>query len=113
MSTFWLETQADLGLHHFRNARKNREEILTTGVWGWCRHPNYLGEIGFWIGLFVFGYAAQGTTANDIAAGPITIILLFLFVSIPMIERKLLADKPAYAQYKRSTLALIPISKLL
>jgi len=110
-SAIWLETQADLELHHFRNTRKNREEILTTGVWGWCRHPNYLGEIGFWIGLFVFGYAAQGNTSNDIAAGPISMVLLFLFVSIPMIDRKLLGNKPEYEKYKLSSFALIPFSK--
>ncbi len=110
-SAIWLETRADLELHHFRNTRKNSEEILTTGVWGWCRHPNYLGEIGFWIGLFVFGYAAQGNTSNDIAAGPISMVLLFLFVSIPMIERKLLGDKPEYTKYKQLCFALIPFSK--
>jgi steroid 5-alpha reductase family enzyme len=109
-SAIWLETRADLDLHHFRSTRQSNTEILTGGVWGWCRHPNYLGEIGFWIGIFVFGYAAQGSTANDIAAGPVAMVLLFLFVSIPMIERKLLEDKPDYAEYKQSSFALIPLS---
>lgn len=107
----WLETRADIELNDFRRIRRSREEFLTTGIWGWCRHPNYLGEIGFWVGLFIFGYAAQSDASNYIATGPLVMILLFLFVSIPMIDKKLTADKPGYEKHKQSTLALIPLSK--
>ncbi len=110
-SAIWLETRADIELNDFRRVRRSREEFLTTGIWGWCRHPNYLGEIGFWVGLFIFGYAAQGDASNYIATGPLVMILLFLFVSIPMIDKKLTADKPGYEKHKQSTLALIPLSK--
>ncbi|HIG39409.1 MAG TPA: hypothetical protein EYQ14_02525 [Gammaproteobacteria bacterium] len=37
-------------------------------------------------------------------------ILLFVFVSIPMIEKKLLVDKPDYANYKKNTCSLFPFS---
>ncbi len=42
--------------------------------------------------------------------GPTGMILLFVFVSIPMIEKKLLVDKPDYANYKKNTCSLFPFS---
>ncbi len=109
-SAIWLETKADLELHQFRQKRKSRQEFLTAGVWGWCRHPNYLGEIGFWVGLCLFAYAAQGSTENNILAGPLAMILLFLFVSIPMIDKKLSQDKPGYVEHIQNSFALLPFS---
>ncbi len=109
-SAIWLETKADLELHQFRRKREDKQEFLTTGVWGWCRHPNYLGEIGFWIGLCLFAYAAQGNTENNILAGPLAMILLFLFVSIPMIDKKLTQDKPGYEEHIKTSFALLPFS---
>ncbi len=104
----WLETRSDIELHRFRRLRKSEGEFLATGVWAWCRHPNYLGEIGFWTGLFLFGYAARGNTDDYISAGPLAMILLFLFVSIPMIDRKLVRDKPGYEDYRKTAFALLP-----
>jgi len=109
-AAIWIETQADIELHRFRAHRDNKAEFLTSGVWRWCRHPNYLGEVGFWIGLFLFGYAAQGNTGSYIASGPVAMILLFVFISIPMIDKKLLEEKPGYQSYKERTYALLPFS---
>ena len=82
--------------------------VRLTGSWALCRHPNYLGEIGFWLSLFIFGIAAWGWVYPFSWAGPVVMIGLFLLVSIPMIERKLDADKPAYAAYRESTPMLLP-----
>src|SRR5205814_1024454 len=32
--------------------------IVDRGLWRYSRHPNYLGEIGFWWGMWLFGLAA-------------------------------------------------------
>lgn len=103
-----LELQADRELHRFRSSRKDRRRVLTSGVWAWCRHPNYLGEIGFWLGLFLFGVAAHGGIYPGTWSGPLAMLGLFILVSIPMIERKLAADKPDYAAYRRRTRMLVP-----
>ncbi len=104
----WLEYGADRSLHLFRASRSSAAEVLTAGVWSWCRHPNYLGEIGFWVALFLFGVAGSGGVYPWSWLGPLCMVGLFLFVSIPLIERKLVADKPAYAQYRQRTRMLIP-----
>ncbi len=44
------------------------------------------------------------------ALGPIRELLLFTVINIPMIERKLISDKPGYIHYKASTFALILFS---
>lgn len=106
-----LEFEADRELHRFRAHRRSATELLTTGVWRWCRHPNYLGEIGFWISLFVFASAAGGGVYPWSWLGPVVMVTLFKVVSVPMIERKLIADKPAYTNYRARTFALLPLPR--
>ena len=108
IAAVWLEFQADRELHRFRAIRTSRAEVLASGVWAWCRHPNYLGEIGFWVSLYLFAVAAWGGNYPWSWLGPVTMIALFVGISIPMIEKKLLADKPAYAEYRARTKMLIP-----
>ena len=53
----------------------------TTGVWGYMRHPNYLGEQSIWICLYIFAIGAGVTTYgifNWSMFGPLFIVLLFL-----------------------------------
>ncbi len=77
-----------------------------------CRHPNYLGEIGFWFSVYFFGYAALGHGDPWMEAGPVAMVLLFVIVSMPMIEKKLTEAKPGYEAYRKSTFALLPLSRL-
>jgi steroid 5-alpha reductase family enzyme len=108
----WLEFQSDRELHRFREIRSSRAEVLNTGLWSLCRHPNYLGEIGVWVSVLLFGYAAVGYADYWMLSGAVSMILLFTIVSIPMIEKKLTEDKPDYADYKAKSFSLIPLSKL-
>ena len=104
----WLEFQADRELHGFRATRSSRAEVLDTGVWAWCRHPNYLGEIGFWLSIYLFGLSAWGGSYPWSWLGPVTMLVLFIGISIPMIEKKLAGDKPGYEAYRKRTKMLIP-----
>ena len=108
----WIEFQSDRELHRFRDVRHSRTEVLDTGLWSLCRHPNYLGEIGVWVSVLLFGYAAVGYADYWMLAGSAAMILLFTIVSIPMIEKKLIEDKPGYLAYKAKTFSLIPLSRL-
>jgi steroid 5-alpha reductase family enzyme len=103
----WLETTADRQLRRFTTASHPSEEFLRSGLWAWCRHPNYLGEILFWWGLLAFSLAA-GVVAWWTAAGAVAITVMFRVVSLPMIERRMIERRPAYAEYARRTTALLP-----
>jgi steroid 5-alpha reductase family enzyme len=101
-----LETVADVQLRRFMSGPRAPGATLETGVWAWMRHPNYLGEMGFWWGLWILGTAARPVWWT--AAGPLAITLLFLFASIPMKDRRMLASRPQYAERMRRVPALLP-----
>ena len=110
--SIWLEYQSDAELHRFRESRQSKEQVLSAGLWSWCRHPNYLGELGLWLSVLLFGYASTGDLDGWMTFGFFTMLALFVFISIPMIERKMTRDKPSYEGYKSRTFALIPLSRL-
>ncbi len=110
-SALWLEYTADNQLHDFKNKPDNRGQVLDSGVWSWCRHPNYLGEIGFWVALFLYAWAATGTLASGAIWGPIAMLALFAGISIPMIDKRL-AQRTGFAQHMKNTFALLPFSHL-
>ncbi|HEU4385614.1 MAG TPA: DUF1295 domain-containing protein, partial [Anaeromyxobacteraceae bacterium] len=102
-----LEAAADHQLRRFLAARADPAAVLEGGLWALSRHPNYLGEILFWWGLFLFGLAADPGQAWT-AAGAISITALFAFVSVPWMDRRMLARHPAWAERMRRVPALLP-----
>lgn len=102
----YLEWRADNVLRRFRLERVEPAAVLRIDVWGWCRHPNYVGEMGFWLGLAIAGHAVHAGV--EVWIGFAAMVLLFVFISIPMIDKRQLATKPDYAQYKAQVPALIP-----
>lgn len=102
-----LQCVSDIEMHRFRKNRTTK--FIRCGLWKYSRHPNYLGEILMWwgIGLAVFSampdrwYLLAGALANT---------LLFLFVSIPMADRRQ-SRKEGFEEYRAQTRMLIPIKK--
>lgn len=107
VSAIWLETRAYRELKTFVSERKGTHENITTGLWAFSRHPNYFGEVLFWWGLYLFALAADFSYWWAII-GPACITMLFLFVSIPMMDRHVLKTKPAYAETMKRVSALVP-----
>lgn len=108
-SAIVIEATADRQLRRFKDSGEAAGRTLTTGLWAYSRHPNYFGENLFWWGLFLFGLAADPSYAWTIV-GPLAITTMFLLVSIPMIDRRMLARRPDYAEVMRRLPALIPWS---
>ena len=100
-SAFILQFVADNQLRNFVKNRTDRSQILNTGLWKYSRHPNYFGEILFWIGIAAFGASAHGDIEWYHATGAISIILLFNFISIPMQEKQLVKRKPHYVEEQK------------
>ena len=80
--------------------------FIVSGVWAWCRHPNYLGEVGFWWGIFLFALAAGWTNWWTIV-GPIAMTVLFVGISVPLMDRRM-RRRPGYAEHVERVPALIP-----
>jgi steroid 5-alpha reductase family enzyme len=102
-----LEALSDRQLHRFAGDPANRGRIVDVGLWRYSRHPNYLGEILFWWGLWLFGLAAAPDWWWTVI-GPISMVLLFTFVSVPMMDRRSAARRPGYARHMRRVPALFP-----
>jgi steroid 5-alpha reductase family enzyme len=105
-----LEGVADQQLRAFRLSSPAPGTILATGVWSLCRHPNYLGEIGLWWGLYLFALAAD-RSAWWAFAGPLAITLLFAFVSVPLLDRRSLERRPGYRDHMVRVPALFPVPR--
>ena len=103
-----LEWVSDNQLRSFKKMNK-RDEVMTAGVWSYLRHPNYLGEILFWWGLYFMSVSVF--TPWHVALGAVGITLLFVFISIPMMDKHMLQQRPAYARYMLEVRALIPVRK--
>jgi steroid 5-alpha reductase family enzyme len=102
-----MEATADEQLRAFRLANRSSGRVLDTGVWALCRHPNYLGELTFWWGLYLFGLAADPSKFWMIV-GPVSITLLFIFVSTPLLDRRSVTRRPGYEVHMARLPALFP-----
>lgn len=105
-----IEALADRQLHDFVASKPRPDEVMTRGLWGLCRHPNYLGEVALWYGLALFGYAAN-PEAWWVVSGPVAMTALFVFISIPMIEKRMLRKRPAYAEVIARYPKLLPLGR--
>lgn len=108
-----LEAIADVQKYRFNANPKNKGKWIDIGVWSRSRHPNYLGEMLVWTGLYIFGLPLLSISAAALALiSPAFIIILLLFVSgIPLLEKA--ADKKwgkdkEYQNYKKRTPTLLP-----
>lgn len=99
---------ADEQMRVFRSREENRGKLMREGLWNFSRHPNYLGEILTWWGLFFFSLSA-GYELWWTIAGPLTVTLMFLFISIPMLEKREMARRPEYGAYKKEVPMLLPL----
>lgn len=102
-----LQMVADFQLHAFIE-RRGEGEQLETGLWSRSRHPNYLGELGFWLGLFLFGLAAYPQGWYWQGLGVVLMSLMFVFASIPMMEKRSLERRPHYQRVIDRVPMLIP-----
>jgi steroid 5-alpha reductase family enzyme len=98
---------ADEQLRTFRRDGRNRGRPIPTGLWAHSRHPNYLGEIATWWGLWLFALAA-GPRWWWTGVGAAAITMMFVTISIPMMEKRALATRAGYAEYRDRTPMLLP-----
>ena len=102
-----LEHVSDEQMHSFRSNPKNRSLTMNKGLWKYSRHPNYLGEILFWFGLFGFSLS-QSLENFWLIVCPLSMLIMFIFASIPMMDNRSLQSRPEYEEYMKKTPALIP-----
>ena len=110
-----LETVADEQMWAFQQDKKWRmaageaiaEPFLTTGLYRYSRHPNYVGEIGLWWVFYLFAVAASGEWLHWTGLGFIALTLMFIG-SIRLAESISAAKYRGYGAYQAKTPVLVP-----
>lgn len=109
----FLEFLSDRAIHKFLRETKGQRKTCNISVWKYSRHPNYLGEMSFWTGLFIYFIALCPSDWYK-GLGFLLIIALFFSVSIPMMEKHNLERRSDYQDYKEKTsmIFLLPNRKV-
>ena len=104
-----LEFFADHDMHTFLKETKERK-VCDKGLWKYTRHPNYLGENLVWIGLYV-ALVVSLPQYWFYFVGALLILLLFEFISIPLMEKRQIERRPDYLEYIKTTPRMVPFTK--
>jgi steroid 5-alpha reductase family enzyme len=104
---FYFEAVGDWQLKVFKSNPKNKGKLMTSGLWGLTRHPNYFGDATLWWGFGVMALSMSGGYWT--VFGPLMMSLLIVKVSgVALLEKNLKTAKPGYEEYMASTPAFFP-----
>lgn len=99
-----LQLVSDTQRHRF--AKEHKGQICEVGLWKRGRHPNYFGEIMMWWGVWLMFLSLTiglNTLRDFCVIGPLLNTCLFRFISVPLMEKRQLQNKPGYAEYQKRT----------
>lgn len=104
------EGVADAQMADFRADAANKGRVCDRGLWRYSRHPNYFFECVHWIAYLPLALAPGGVPWSWIVLfAPLVMAFLLMKLSgVPLLEAEMMKRKPGYADYVRSTSALIP-----
>jgi len=105
-----LELIADVQMRAFRRTNTDQAAIIRTGLWRNARHPNYLGEILMWWGVYL---AALGAAPSLwwLGVGALVNTVMFVFISIPMADRRNRRLRSRFDEYWSQTRSLLALPK--
>ncbi|KAJ3876275.1 DUF1295-domain-containing protein [Lentinula edodes] len=114
-SSFFFEALADRQKTIWRrrkDAKEHDEKFITSGLWSLSRHPNYVGEVGIWAGIWSLSttalqtpYFPRGTVAIAAISPIFTYFLLRKLSGVPPLEKagdKRFGTDPKWHEYKRT-----------
>ena len=109
-----LETAADLQKTFAK--RKNPRHYVSSGLYSFVRCPNYLGEMIFWVGVFLSGVAAlRGAAQWACAVLGLLLIFWIMFSGARRLEIRQdrnYGEDPEYQKYCQSVPILLPFVPL-
>jgi steroid 5-alpha reductase family enzyme len=101
------EGLADRQMETFRANPMNKGRVCREGLWRYSRHPNYFFECVHWLAYLPLAWGAPFGWAT-LAAPAIMSWLLLKLSGVPLLEAEMVKRRPGYAEYIRTTNALIP-----
>jgi len=115
VGSFLFESIADFQKSVWRrnkNNKRHNDPFISSGLWRISRHPNYIGEVGIWTGIWALSttsleapYFPFGTAIAAAVSPLFTWYLLRKVSGVPPLERagdKKFGDNPKWQEYKRT-----------
>jgi steroid 5-alpha reductase family enzyme len=105
------EGVADAQMAAFRADPANKGRVCDRGLWRYSRHPNYFFECLHWVAYLPLALAPPGALPwawISLGAPAVMAFLLMKVSGMPLLEKEMMQRKPGYAEYVRTTHALIP-----
>jgi steroid 5-alpha reductase family enzyme len=102
-----IQSFADKQMDFFRKNKSLENHCIDKGLWRYSRHPNYFGEVLFWWGIWLMQMGVIPEIWATVV-GPAVMTILFLFISIPMMEKHILISRSSYSSYKKQVSMFIP-----
>jgi steroid 5-alpha reductase family enzyme len=104
---FTIEIIADSQKTKFRANDDNKDKFISSGLWKYSRHPNYLGEIILWLGISLISFSSLEGFQYITLISPIFTYLLLVNVSgINLLEKsgkKKWGHLESYKKYLKET----------
>jgi steroid 5-alpha reductase family enzyme len=102
-----VEAEADRQKSRYSERdRDERPDVLDTGLWGWSRHPNYLGDSLVWDGAWLTA-AASAPGALTLPA-PIAMSYLLMFATGAKRTERRMQERPGYRDYQQRVSFFFP-----
>lgn len=99
-----------------RHIQKKTRSLLQTGLWSITRHPNYLGEILIWNGIYLAGFSLLVTNSVPLVyylvlvLSPLVMSTVLIKISTPLLEKNM-AKYAGWAEYAQRVPMIFPFTK--
>ena len=101
-----LEMISDNQLWKFKKDNSNSGKFIASGLWQYSRHPNYLGEILFWWGIFLMTLSIDNSYWF-LFIFPLSMSLIFSLKTCSMMDTRNLKKREGYKEYMDKTNQLL------
>ncbi len=106
-----IEVIADNQKTKFRSDPNNKDKFISTGLWYYSRHPNYLGEITLWTGVAIMSFSSLSGLQLITLISPVFTYLLLVYVSgVRLLEargKRKWGHLESYQEYIKNTPTLL------
>ncbi|KAF9000692.1 hypothetical protein BDQ17DRAFT_1359361 [Cyathus striatus] len=107
----FLEVAADWQKYHWKhlkNMKIHEDKFISSGLWSWSRHPNYVAEIGIWTSIWLLSIGSLKASSHP------RLFIVLAVSGVPGLEKVAnlrFGDDPKWIQYKSTVPIFWPWGK--
>jgi len=108
---FLFENIADIQKTRWRANPANKGMWINVGLWSLCQHPNYMGEMLVWLGIYIANVSSyEGWEQIGIVSPLFTFVLIRFVSGVPGLQnyaKEKWGSNPAWQKYHSTTPLLL------